>query len=80
MRLEDFLERFVDEYQDFQILNGRTGEYLTSVDYYADDLVIDNIDLYGDCFVLGIGTQTRTVREQEEPFLVISIDAKRKIK
>lgn len=75
MTLIKFINEFMDEYQDFQIQSGRTGEILSSVSYLENSNWLD-WDLYGDCQVLGIFPDK--INDSDACYIRIMIDTKKK--
>ena len=73
MNLLDFLNEFVDDLQDFQLVSGRTGEVLSAVDYRADSCGED-LSVYDECPVLGIAPDK--VNNKDEYYIRIMIDTK----
>ena len=73
MNLLDFLNEFVDDLQDFQLVSGRTGEVLSNVDYRADSCGED-LSVYDKCPVLGIAPDK--VNNKDEYYIRIMIDTK----
>lgn len=76
MNLTEFVNAFVDDFQDFQIVSARTGNALSSVGYVAENDWLD-WELYGKCPVMGIAPE-RVNGKVSEYYLRIMIDTKRK--
>lgn len=73
MNLLDFMNEFVDCFQDFQLVSGRTGEVLSDVDYRADSCGED-LSVYDECPVFGIAPDK--VNNKDEYYIRIMIDTK----
>ena len=74
MTLGCVLNNLIDNYQDVQIMSGRTGECLSSVDYKMDTGFWDDIDHYSDNVVLGISAG---ISDKKDPYVRIMIDTSR---
>ena len=71
MTLGCALNNLIDNYQDVQIMSGRTGECLSSVDYKMYTGFLDDIDSYSNNVVLGISAG---ISAKKEPYVRIMID------
>ena len=70
MKLKNFI-KYLDPFQDIQIINAKTGEALTSVNYLDDSQFYeDQVHCYEDDRVYGIAAGTSN---EGSSFLIITI-------
>ena len=73
MKLKDLL-KVIDIYQNFQLMNAKTGQCLTSVTYMEGGSEGDSIELYSDWYVHGISASN--TENKEEPFVLITLNSR----
>lgn len=70
IKLIEFLNAFVDRFQDIQLVSGRTGEILTNVNYFEDSGFC--ISDYANCPVLGISPDK--IKDEDRYYIRIMLD------
>jgi len=70
MKLKNFI-KYLDPLQDIQLINAKTGEVLTSVNYLDDSLFYENqVSSYKEDYVYGIAS---SISNEDTSFLIITI-------